>query len=97
MPAALNSGGSNASRCIVLAHCRSPFYPPAPVAGNNEDPIVAAALDRAVEAALADVRPRRSTRDRLMDAVSPLALMVGLTPAKTTPLILPDLPLASAA
>src|SRR5437660_548360 len=70
---------------------------PAPVAANNEDPIVAAAPDRAVEAALADMRPRRSTRDRLMDSVSPLALMVGLTPTKTTPLILPDLPLASAA
>lgn len=71
---------------------------PAPDAGNNEDPIVAAALDAAVQAALADVRPRRrSTRARLMESVSPLALMVGLTPAKTTPLILPDLPLASAA
>jgi Family of unknown function (DUF5681) len=71
---------------------------PAPDAGNNEDPIAAAALDAAVQAALADVRPRRrSTRARLMESVSPLALMVGLTPAKTTPLILPDLPLASAA
>jgi hypothetical protein len=71
---------------------------PAPIARNNEDPIVAAALDRAVEAALADVRPhRRSIRSRLMESVSPTALMVGLTPQKTAPVILPGVPLARAA
>jgi len=71
---------------------------PAPGAGNNEDPIVAAALDAAVQAALADVRPRRrSTRTRLMASVSPLALMVGLTPPKAAPVILPDAAVASAA
>ena len=71
---------------------------PAPLVKNNEDPIVAAALDQAVQAALADVRPRRrSTRARLMESVSPLALMVGLTPPKTAPVMLPDVPLASAA
>jgi Family of unknown function (DUF5681) len=70
----------------------------APAAKNIEDPIVAAALDRAVAAALADVRPRRrSTRSRLMDSVSPLALMVGLTPPKTARVILPDVPVARAA
>jgi Family of unknown function (DUF5681) len=71
---------------------------PAPGARNNEDPIVAAALDAAVQAALADVRPRRrSTRARLMESVSPLALMVGLTPPKAAPVILPDAAVASAA
>jgi hypothetical protein len=68
------------------------------LAKDNENPIVAAALDRAVEAALADVRPRRrSIRSRLMESVSPTALMVGLTPPKTAPVILPGVPLACAA
>jgi Family of unknown function (DUF5681) len=70
----------------------------APAAGNIEDPTVAAALDQAVAAALADVRPRRrSTRSRLMNSVSPLALVIGLTPPKTAPVILPDVRVARAA
>jgi hypothetical protein len=52
---------------------------PLAVAGNNEDPRVAAALDKAVQAALADVRPRRrmSVKEQLMNSVSPSALLVG--------------------
>jgi hypothetical protein len=48
-------------------------------ATKNEDPRVAAALDRAVAASLADVRPtrRESVKEQLMNSVSPSALLVG--------------------
>ena len=52
---------------------------PLPAARDHEDPRVAATLDRAVQAALADARPNRrnSVKDELMNSVSPSALMVG--------------------
>ena len=47
-------------------------------AKNNEDPRVAAALDRAVPASLTDVHPRRaSVNAQLMNTASPSALLVG--------------------
>jgi len=71
---------------------------PAQPAKDDEDPIVAAALDRAVEAALADVRPRqRSVRSQLMSSTSPIALMAGAISEPGTPVLPPQVPLASAA
>jgi Family of unknown function (DUF5681) len=68
---------------------------PAPAAKNNEDPLVAAALDKAAEAVCP--RRRESVKQRLMNSVSPAALLVGEKPMKTTPVALPPAPLASAA
>src|SRR5262249_440122 len=64
-------------------------------AKNSEDPLVAAAPDQAAGA----VCPRRraSVKQRLMNSVSPAALLVGETPMKTAPVALPQAPLASAA
>jgi hypothetical protein len=66
-----------------------------PAAKNSEDPLVAAALDKA--AAAVCPRRRESVKQRLMNSVSPAALLIGETPMKTTPVALPPAPLASAA
>jgi hypothetical protein len=74
------------------------------VGENNEYPRVAAALDKAVQAALADVRPRRrvSVKEQLMNSVSPSALPVGevtekVLAGKTEPVMPPLAPPARAA
>jgi hypothetical protein len=66
-----------------------------PAAKNSEDPLVAAGLDKAAEAVCP--RRRESVKQRLMNSVSPAALLVGETPMKTAPVALPPAPLASAA
>ena len=66
-----------------------------PAAKNNEDPLVAAALDKAVQAVCP--HPRESVKQRLMNSVSPTALLVGEVPVKTTQVALPQVPLAGAA
>jgi hypothetical protein len=60
-----------------------------------EHPLVAAALDKAVEAVCP--RPREGLKQRLMSSVSPTALLLGEVPVKTTRVALPQVPLASAA
>ncbi len=65
-----------------------------PAAKNNEDPLMAAALDKAVQAGS---RRRASVKQRLMNSVSPKALLLGQAPVKAAPLSLPDAPLARAA
>ncbi|HML13089.1 MAG TPA: DUF5681 domain-containing protein [Xanthobacteraceae bacterium] len=57
---------------------------PPPVAKNNEDPVLAAALDKAVQAAFADVRtPRRnSVKEELTSSASPSAPPAGETTEK---------------
>jgi len=79
---------------------------PAPVVKKNEDPPLdprlAAALDKAVQASLADVRPRRSVRSQLMNSASPAALLIGdvtekVLAGKTAPVLPPRMPAAAEA
>jgi hypothetical protein len=73
---------------------------PAAIEKNNGDTTEEApALDEAVRAACADLRPRRrnDTMDHLLNSTSPLALTAGVTPEKTTPAAPPQMPLADAA
>jgi hypothetical protein len=72
----------------------APAQPP-PAAKNNEDPLVAAALDKAAEAVCP--HRRESVKQRLMNSVSPAALLLGEVPVKTTRVALPQVPLAGAA
>jgi hypothetical protein len=68
---------------------------PPPAAKRNEDPLAAAALDKAVAA----VSPRRreSVKQRLMNSVSPAALLLHEKPMETARVVLPQVPLAGAA
>jgi len=69
--------------------------PRQPVAKNNEDPLVAAALEKAVQAVCP--RRRESVKQRLMNSVSPAALLLGQAPVKITRVALPHVPIARAA
>lgn len=68
---------------------------PAPTAKQNEDPHVAAALDKAV--APACPRRRESVKQRLMNSVSPAALLLREKSMETARVTLPRVPLAGAA
>jgi uncharacterized protein DUF5681 len=69
----MSAAGARAARPALALPAQCP-----PSAKKDEDPRVAAALDRAVAASLADVRPRReSVKEQLMNSASPSALLVG--------------------
>jgi Family of unknown function (DUF5681) len=67
------------------------------------DPRVAAALDKAVQDSLADVRPRRSSvKQQLMNSVNPTTLLIAditenVLAGKTKPVMPPRMPVATAA
>ena len=89
----MTAAPAQATRSVPPAPAQRP-----PTTENSESPVVAAALDKAVQAAVADVRPRRrGVRDRLMSSVSPKALMISTVPEKTTSALALPMPLASAA
>jgi hypothetical protein len=73
---------------------------PAAIENNNANTMTQApALDEAVRAACAAIRPRRrnATKDRLLNSTSHLALTAAIAPAKTMPAVPPQIPLADAA
>jgi hypothetical protein len=63
----------------------TPAEPP-PVAKNTEYPLVAAALDKAVQAACPS-RGRDCVKERLMSSTSPSALLAGFDPANAGPVM----------
>jgi len=75
--------------------------PPAEAAivNNNAETMNGAVAGKAVQAALADVRPRGSgnVKEHLMNSVSPLAPMAATLPQPTTPVAVARTPLANAA
>jgi len=105
-PAAQAIANNNAETMSRPAATAAKAAPPARAAPaqKDEDPRVAAALDGAVQATLAHVRPpgRGSVKEQLMSSASPPALLVGaitekVLAGKTGPVMPPAAPRARAA